>query len=500
MSLEREPATPAHTRERLNGWKDIANHLGKGVRTAQRWEREYGLPVHRLGRDGGEIIFAFSDELDAWLARSEKVRQESRNGTNGQGTNGQGSVDPVPLDSGAHAEPGRGANGHPPPTAAPTGIDVPRHRVTILRRWAPLTLLLAALFAVALFLVTRGAPVGGTDARSPAAIEFRDNTLVILDERRELLWTKRLAASTVDRIDPRHPRRLAHLIDLEGDGRPEVVLKAPEAAGPTSTVEVFNADGSHRFTHRLDQTVHYGPNTHGPRWFSHQTFLVAPPSGPSELWVSFIPPHEFPTRLDHLDAHGRVLSIYWSNGYIEWVGLASVASKDVLMVGATNNDLRGASLAVFDRTTVRGSAPAENDAYRCLDCGEGSPDVFLVFPRPCFTRAEGGQPVGTRATVHGDGRITVLVEHQTGGARPASVPAQSHVYYEFDDNFDLRSIEVGAAFLPQHAYYERDRVIDHPLGQSDLDDLSIVRRWDGTRFVTLPRVPIRVAGLGPDSR
>ena len=48
-------ASPPPPSLRLNGWKEIANRLGKGVRTAQRWEKAYGLPVRRIGRDGGEI-------------------------------------------------------------------------------------------------------------------------------------------------------------------------------------------------------------------------------------------------------------------------------------------------------------------------------------------------------------------------------------------------------------------------------------------------------------
>lgn len=51
---------------RLNGWKDIAGALKRSVRTVQRWERDYGLPVHRQGPDG-ELIFAYSHELDAWV-------------------------------------------------------------------------------------------------------------------------------------------------------------------------------------------------------------------------------------------------------------------------------------------------------------------------------------------------------------------------------------------------------------------------------------------------
>lgn len=51
---------------RLNGWKDIAGALKRSVRTVQRWERDYGLPVHRQGPDG-ELIFAYGHELDAWV-------------------------------------------------------------------------------------------------------------------------------------------------------------------------------------------------------------------------------------------------------------------------------------------------------------------------------------------------------------------------------------------------------------------------------------------------
>lgn len=52
----------------LSGWKDIANYLGKGVRTVQRYERELGLPVRRpAGRESGSVI-ATKAEVDAWVS------------------------------------------------------------------------------------------------------------------------------------------------------------------------------------------------------------------------------------------------------------------------------------------------------------------------------------------------------------------------------------------------------------------------------------------------
>jgi len=55
-------------RRRLETWKEIADYLGKGIRTVQRWEKHDGLPVHREAGGRKESVFAWSDELDAWRA------------------------------------------------------------------------------------------------------------------------------------------------------------------------------------------------------------------------------------------------------------------------------------------------------------------------------------------------------------------------------------------------------------------------------------------------
>jgi Tol biopolymer transport system component len=52
--------------DRLESWKEIAAYLGRGVATAQRWEQQEGLPVHRLPHAKKGSVFAFKSELDAW--------------------------------------------------------------------------------------------------------------------------------------------------------------------------------------------------------------------------------------------------------------------------------------------------------------------------------------------------------------------------------------------------------------------------------------------------
>ena len=55
------------TNRRLNSWKEIASFFGRDERTVKRWEKQRGLPVHRVpgGEKGG--VFVFADELSDWL-------------------------------------------------------------------------------------------------------------------------------------------------------------------------------------------------------------------------------------------------------------------------------------------------------------------------------------------------------------------------------------------------------------------------------------------------
>jgi hypothetical protein len=55
----------------LGSWKEIANYLGKGVRTVQRWERCSGLPVHRPSGSSKGVVIAFPAELDRWARRQD---------------------------------------------------------------------------------------------------------------------------------------------------------------------------------------------------------------------------------------------------------------------------------------------------------------------------------------------------------------------------------------------------------------------------------------------
>lgn len=64
----------------LNSWKEIAEYLDRSVRTVQRWESRFGLPVrHRSGKR--TAVFAIQAELDSWLQTRSRFRIESHEGS-----------------------------------------------------------------------------------------------------------------------------------------------------------------------------------------------------------------------------------------------------------------------------------------------------------------------------------------------------------------------------------------------------------------------------------
>src|SRR5579864_2320796 len=58
----------AQTPDRLDSWKEIAAHLKRDIRTAQRWEACEGLPVYRHRHGQHDSVYAYKSEIDHWWA------------------------------------------------------------------------------------------------------------------------------------------------------------------------------------------------------------------------------------------------------------------------------------------------------------------------------------------------------------------------------------------------------------------------------------------------
>lgn len=65
---------------RLDSWKDIAGYFQRDIRTVQLWEKKEALPVHRHEHGGRSSVYAYAEELDAWLHTRDRGREADPEG------------------------------------------------------------------------------------------------------------------------------------------------------------------------------------------------------------------------------------------------------------------------------------------------------------------------------------------------------------------------------------------------------------------------------------
>ncbi len=68
---------PAQQQSTFTTWKEIADYIGKGIRTVQRWEARLGLPIQRPNEHYRGIVCASRDDLDNWLRTQWKAGARS---------------------------------------------------------------------------------------------------------------------------------------------------------------------------------------------------------------------------------------------------------------------------------------------------------------------------------------------------------------------------------------------------------------------------------------
>jgi TolB-like protein/cytochrome c-type biogenesis protein CcmH/NrfG len=62
---------PPKNEPRLESWGEIATYLRRDIRTVQRWEHLYGLPVRRLVIGKMGQVYAYRSELDRWMQQRQ---------------------------------------------------------------------------------------------------------------------------------------------------------------------------------------------------------------------------------------------------------------------------------------------------------------------------------------------------------------------------------------------------------------------------------------------
>lgn len=458
---------------RLTGWKDIAGYLDRGVRTAQRWERDFGLPVRRIGREGAESVFAFTAEIDKWLESNSAARAKGKAAGTGDPESGSASEgDPADAVSGPLSTPG------------PAQPD---------RR------LLLWLWLLATAVVTLGttgmwrewSAYRGLTAGLPASWRVEADALVVVDADGRTAWTKRMDFALDEQYyQTQPPGTMGSVADFDNDGKREVLFVAYPANNEWEHAQLylFNEDGTTRWTYQHRGIVTFGAVTLGGPWLVHRVFVTEHPDAPGTqaIWVASRDPAEFPSLLQRIDiVTGQSVGRYWSNGWVNAVTLWRSPSGPLLLVGGTSNDQRGPSLAVLDANRLHARSPAEQDKYRCVTCSPIDPEAFVVFPRPQRFEASPGSGTVHRfdaGSVTAPVAVMVAYTSSTNGASADAV-------FRLGEDLQPLSADFADGYSSVYDQLVRDGTIERsgPIPQDATRELLPLKRWQNGKFVPVGR-------------
>lgn len=414
-------------RVRLASWKEIAAYLRREVRTVIRWEKERGLPVHRVpGGQGG--VFAYADELDKWA--TGQTASDSGKDTPKEGT-------------------------PPSPEAAQLSAASSRRRIVLLS--AAAVMALAAIATVAM--------AGGWSRAEISGVVVRDRAIDAIDADGEVRWTHALTGRALHL-----PRRQSQVMDLTGDGRADVVVTVPLQQTPDAAqrglLYALGAGGALLWEREIDARLTFGAGDFDAPWQPDD--LLAFQNG-GEPFVAWAVHHHtwWPSMLAVFDARGTRIGAYVQSG---WIRMArATADGRHLVTGGFSNARRGAAFAILDARRPDGSSPeTPGSAFECRNCPAGRPLRYIVIEWSDVASA-----------LPPDQRDVAISNFTTAGGIELRAIQRANVdlIVELSPSFEIVRREVSDAFWEWHARLRQTGTLDHDRESCPFRDGPVVHEW-----------------------
>jgi hypothetical protein len=398
---------PNGDRIELVSWKEIAGYLGVGVRTAQVWERERGLPVRRLPGPRGQVSALVAD-LKAWKS-----------------------------------------SGNLPPTP-----EAPRRRA----HWWWAAPLLAVVLSASAFVVW-------SRPGQPSRYRVEPHTLIISDDRGRELWRKHFAS--LDEASYSYADNKDGIVwfgDLDGNGATSVVfLLAVGRSGAPESVIAYTSSGRERWRFTPGHAVHTSTKAFQPP-FHPERFLVTRLGRQGRLRVAVTSTDHMddPCRVALLDKNGRLLREYWHSGHLTHLLAMDLDHQgwNTLIAAGISNAHKAGTLLVLDPDHFTGASNEDDPAYQLRDLPPGVEAARILFPRSCIN--EKLEPFTTVTRLWRDGEtIGLEVQHRLS-------PPDATIFYHLNLDLTLNGFTVGTSFERAHLALQASGIIDHELSQAEI--------------------------------
>jgi tRNA A-37 threonylcarbamoyl transferase component Bud32 len=271
----------------------------------------------------------------------------------------------------------------PPDTASVRGT--PRSRLGMILMVGLPALLLFAVLSIRFF--------AGPGSRNPVDYEVVGNRLTLLDEGGKPIWSVEYPYSIeyFKTLSFGERKQLLRVVDLDGDGRNEVLFGMHQAAedGRRTHLICYGPDGAERWRVKAGRELSFGSGageTRGLFWVRFVDVHDFDHDGRMEIVLVSTQKLFYPCQILLLDPDGERLGEFWNSGYVYCSAYADVDGDgvDELLLGGTNNEYRRSCLAVLDVSLMSGASPQLLDRYRAPELGPGTEMQYILLEKSDF--------------------------------------------------------------------------------------------------------------------
>lgn len=431
-----------NNKELFSAWKDIAAYLDCDVRTCQRWENKFGLPIHRFDDASNSSVFAYKEELDVWLKR--RSNHESFY---------QKAAEKMNL-------------------------------------WKKRFFFAVPIFLVSLFILSL---ILFRDVQ-PADFKIKGSVLVITNEGGKELWTFDTGITNI--CDEEYYREnfqkkrfdskdgiisstyfpLLIIQDLNADGKKEVLFSI-QTEDETNEGEIFCFDdkGHQQFVFDSGRQLKYGDIIYSNDYrVDGLEIYDMNKDGVKEIILTASHRYDFPTVFYILDHNGSILGEYWNSGRITDFIFKDINqdNEEELIVVGMNNEYKKPSLFVFDSNNVSGCSPQLQEFFSCEEFEKGSEKYHLLFPK---IKIPPGVFMEALTKIHSPEPNTLW-----------TMTMYSIVEFDLDFNLEISSVRLSHTFELAYKKAYEDGFTEIPYDREFLAQkyASELLYWDGKEWTS----------------
>jgi DNA-binding winged helix-turn-helix (wHTH) protein len=342
----------------------------------------------------------------------------------------------------------------------------------------------APIVGVAAFTAFRALQHSGSVARVAA----NGTSLVAMNAAGRILWTYDAFPEPLADAAPEDAGWRTQIVDLDGDGAPEVLLVAAFSSAPDWPRKIFcfSSAGKLLWEYGLDFNPQFRrPDLNGP-WRITDA-IVVPGKASSAVWLSASHQTWWPAFVARLSSDGKPEIRYVSSGAIYRIKALRNPIGSYILAAGVNNEYRQAALAVLRQTGSPAASPqTPGSEYECVSgCAAGRPYRFILLPRSEICDAS-DRPYNEAHRIHDRAPGFSVDVDETAGRDPQGA------FYEFTADLEPQRVAYGSNYRAGHERLEKEGRIRHAYKDCPEKTTKAVVRIcderDAWRSVTIPRL------------